>query len=99
MSFDINKGIHLTCFFGMGLSYYAYVVETTKEHDESYVAMCDISEHMSCSKAFMSSYGKGFGIARHIFGEDSILNQPNSLGGMLFYCVLIGLNIKTEKIA
>lgn len=55
MSFDINKGIHLTCFFGMGLSYYAYVVETTKEHDGSYVAMCDISEHMSCSKAFMSS--------------------------------------------
>jgi vitamin-K-epoxide reductase (warfarin-sensitive) len=38
----------------MALSYYAYVVETTKERDETYVAMCDISEHMSCSKAFMS---------------------------------------------
>jgi hypothetical protein len=37
-------------------------------------------------------YGKGFGIARHIFGEDSILNQPNSLGGMLFYCIMIGLS-------
>jgi vitamin-K-epoxide reductase (warfarin-sensitive) len=54
MSIDINKGIHVMCFFGMGLSYYAYVVETTKEHDEDYVAMCDFSEHMSCSKAFMS---------------------------------------------
>lgn len=37
-------------------------------------------------------YGKGFGIVRHIFGEDSVLNQPNSLGGMLFYCVLIVLS-------
>ena len=55
MSININKGIHLMCFFGMGLSYYAYVVETTKEHDANYVAMCDISEHMSCSKVFMSS--------------------------------------------
>lgn len=80
------------CFFGMGLSYYAYVVETSKEHDDNYVAMCDISEHMSCSKVFMSSYGRGFGIVRHIFGVDSILNQPNSVGGMLFYCILIGLN-------
>ncbi|XP_023723954.1 vitamin K epoxide reductase complex subunit 1 isoform X1 [Cryptotermes secundus] len=89
---DVNRGIHLTCFFGMCLSYYAYVVETTKEHDSDYVAMCDISEHVSCSKAFMSAYGKGFGIVRHIFGEDSVLNQPNSLGGMLFYSVLIVLN-------
>jgi vitamin-K-epoxide reductase (warfarin-sensitive) len=55
MSIDVNKGIHLMCFFGMGLSYYAYVVETSKEHDADYVAMCDISEHMSCSKAFMSA--------------------------------------------
>jgi vitamin-K-epoxide reductase (warfarin-sensitive) len=55
MSIDVNKGIHLMCFFGMGLSYYAYVVETTKEHDGDYVAMCDISENMSCSKAFMSA--------------------------------------------
>jgi vitamin-K-epoxide reductase (warfarin-sensitive) len=43
------------CFFGLGVSYYAYVVEMTKEHDANYVAMCDISEHMSCSKVFMSS--------------------------------------------
>jgi len=42
------------CFFGMGLSYYSYVVEMAKEHDDKYVAMCDINEHMSCSKAFMS---------------------------------------------
>lgn len=80
------------CFFGMGLSYYAYVVEMTKEHDDNYVAMCDISEHMSCSKVFMSPYGRGFGIVQHFFGVDSILNQPNSLGGMLFYGILICLN-------
>ncbi|XP_069703144.1 vitamin K epoxide reductase complex subunit 1 [Periplaneta americana] len=90
---DLSKGIHLVCFFGLGLSYYAYVVETAKEHDENYVAMCDISEHMSCSKAFMSPYGKGFGLIRHIFGEDSFLNQPNSIGGMIFYVIIIGLNV------
>jgi hypothetical protein len=29
---------------------------------------------------------------RHIFGVDSILNQPNSVAGILFYCILIGLS-------
>ncbi|KAJ9579478.1 hypothetical protein L9F63_024415 [Diploptera punctata] len=90
---ELNKGITVVCLIGLILSYYAYVVETNKEHDEKYEAMCDISEHMSCSKAFMSPYGKGFGLVRHIFGEHSILNQPNSLGGMLFYCIVIALNV------
>lgn len=31
-------------------------------------------------------------MVQHIFGVDSILNQPNSLGGMLFYGVLICLS-------
>jgi Vitamin K epoxide reductase family. len=50
-----NIGITVVCLIGFALSYYAYVVETHKEHDESYEAMCDISEHMSCSKAFTSA--------------------------------------------
>ncbi|PSN36255.1 Vitamin K epoxide reductase complex subunit 1-like protein 1 [Blattella germanica] len=90
---EVNKGIVGVCLVGLALSYYAYVVETSKEHDEKYEAMCDISEHMSCSKAFTSPYGRGFGLVRHIFGEDSPLNVPNSLGGLLFYCIVIALNM------
>ncbi|KAL1132492.1 hypothetical protein AAG570_010447 [Ranatra chinensis] len=64
------------------------------EHDPNYVAMCDIGEHMSCSKAFNSKYGKGFGIVGEIFGNDSVMNQPNSVPGMVFYaiCFLLSLN-------
>lgn len=41
---------------GLALSYYSYVVETAKEQDENYEAMCDISERVSCTKAFMSEW-------------------------------------------
>jgi vitamin-K-epoxide reductase (warfarin-sensitive) len=42
------------CVIALGLSFYALIVEFKKEHDDSYEAMCDISENMSCTKAFMS---------------------------------------------
>jgi vitamin-K-epoxide reductase (warfarin-sensitive) len=48
------------CFAGIALSSYAFYVETKKEHDDSYVAMCDISESMSCSKVFSSKYSDDF---------------------------------------
>ena len=48
------------CFAGIALSSYAFYVETKKEHDDSYVAMCDISESMSCTKVFSSKYTKLF---------------------------------------
>ena len=50
----INAGILSACLIGLGLSYYAYVVETKKEQDDSYKAMCDISENISCTKVFMT---------------------------------------------
>lgn len=33
-------------------------------------------------------YGKGFGVVGSIFGDDSVLNQPNSLGGIIFYLIM-----------
>ena len=42
------------CLFGVAVSYYAYLVETNKEKDDDYEPFCDISEHVSCTKAFMS---------------------------------------------
>lgn len=49
-----NYAIVFMCLIGLGLSIYAYLVELALEQNENYVAMCDISERMSCSKAFKS---------------------------------------------
>ena len=51
---NVNTGIVTSCVIGLALSYYAWVVEVAKERDDSYEAMCDLSEHFSCTKAFMS---------------------------------------------
>ena len=76
---------------GIGLSSYAYYVHLAKESDENFVALCDIDEHISCSKVFNSTYGKGFGLVPMITGDDKHpLNQPNSLYGIVFYS-LFGL--------
>lgn len=50
----LNYGLTLSCLLGLGLSIYTYVVELAIEQNENYVAMCDINEHMSCTKAFKS---------------------------------------------
>ncbi|KFM57179.1 Vitamin K epoxide reductase complex subunit 1-like protein 1, partial [Stegodyphus mimosarum] len=75
----------ICCALGILLSCYAYHVETTKERDDNYTAMCDIAEHVSCTAVFTSKYGKGFGLLEHIVGKDSMLNQPNSVYGVIFY--------------
>lgn len=51
-----NKSIAVTCAVGMLLSAYAYYVEVSAESDHDYNAMCDISEHISCTKVFTSEY-------------------------------------------
>ncbi|XP_076632537.1 vitamin-K epoxide reductase [Colletes latitarsis] len=80
----IDAGITSACVLGIAASYYAYAVETAKEEDDSYEAMCDISEHISCTKAFSSEYGKGFGI----IPESSLLYVPNSIYGLVFYTLV-----------
>ena len=47
----INLGFSL---IGILLSSYSLYVELRKEADPSYRPMCDLHEHVSCSKAFMS---------------------------------------------
>lgn len=34
-------------------------------------------------------YGRGFGLIGKLLGEDHILNQPNSIFGIFFYCIVI----------
>ena len=67
-----------TIFAGLGLllSLYAYTVEKKLEREKKYVPMCDIKDHISCSKAFTSEYG-------HMAGFS------NSLGGMFAYATLM----------
>ncbi|XP_078680206.1 vitamin K epoxide reductase complex subunit 1-like protein 1 [Branchiostoma floridae x Branchiostoma belcheri] len=76
---------------GIILSIYSLHVELEKEKNKSYVALCDFSDRVSCTKAFSSYYGKGFGLLQHIVGEDSILIQPNSVLGMIFYALQLVL--------
>lgn len=87
---------------GIALSLYALYVEVSKESDGNYQAMCDISPSMSCSKVFTSKYGRGFGIVGELLGHDHILNQPNSIPGILFYLLVIILgeikNLRAAKV-
>jgi hypothetical protein len=36
---------------------------------------------------FLNRFGRGFGLLEHIVGRESILNQPNSIFGIIFYII------------
>jgi len=89
----------LSCVVGICLSLYALFLEYTIANDKNYVALCDVSEWISCTKTFSSKYGKGFGLLGGIFGEKHILNQPNSVYGVIIYSVQILLSFfKSRKV-
>ncbi|XP_017576030.1 vitamin K epoxide reductase complex subunit 1 [Pygocentrus nattereri] len=81
----------LLCLLGLLLSVYALHVELSRENDPEYRAMCDLAESVSCSKVFTSRWGRGFGLVQLVVAKDSALNQPNSLLGILFYSLQLGL--------
>ncbi|CAB1455985.1 unnamed protein product [Pleuronectes platessa] len=85
----------LVCLLGILLSLYAFHVEREKARDPGYTAMCDVSSSISCSKVFSSRWGRGFGLLGSIFGNDSALNQPNSVYGLAFYAfqLLLGMTV------
>ncbi|XP_035691505.1 vitamin K epoxide reductase complex subunit 1-like protein 1 [Branchiostoma floridae] len=83
----------MLCTAGLVLSGYAFYVETSKEADHSYTAMCDVSESVSCSKVFTSRFGRGFGLVEPILGADSPLNLPNSIFGLAFYIMQLCLGV------
>lgn len=60
---------------GFFLSLYAFYVERKLKSQKNYKAVCDISDRISCTKAFAAGYGRIFGIS-------------NSLAGMLFYALV-----------
>jgi len=89
----------LLCVIGITLSAYALHVKFSKMHNKDYKALCDISEHMSCSKVFTSKYGTGFGLVEPVMGKDSPLNVPNSIFGIIFYSLIVLLGLSKSKVA
>ncbi|XP_054611791.1 vitamin K epoxide reductase complex subunit 1 [Dunckerocampus dactyliophorus] len=83
--------------FGLILSLYALHVELSREHDPEYRAMCDLGESVSCSKVFTSRWGRGFGLVQFFVAKDSPLNQPNSVLGLVFYTLQLGLGLSLSK--
>ena len=70
------------CGVGILISVYAIYVEYMSHSNPDYVAMCDISEEISCSKVLSGEYGKmlsKFGLVK----EDSLLDISNAVIGTL----------------
>ncbi|XP_034991170.1 vitamin K epoxide reductase complex subunit 1 [Zootoca vivipara] len=89
----------LLCAAGLALSAYAFHVETSKERDAAYRAMCDISAAVSCSRVFTSRWGRGFGLVATFLGPRSAFNQPNSVFGIAFYTLQILLGFSNSGLA
>ncbi len=90
-----HQSVTFLCLVGISLSLYAFYVETRKINDPSYQAACDLSERMSCSRVLTSRWGRGFGL----LPTDSALNIPDSLFGLIYYCLSLVLNQSYRSIS
>jgi len=72
--------IQILVVIGFILSLYTFVVEKRRKKDKNYKPACDISDKISCTKAFSSKYGKTFGLSNYIYG-------------MIFYVVILLLTL------
>ncbi|KAE8625005.1 hypothetical protein XENTR_v10006128 [Xenopus tropicalis] len=103
---------YAVCVLGIVLSIYAFHVEREKERDPGYKAICDFNEWVHCSTVLSSRYwahrlcwappvrwGRGFGMLGSIFGKDSLLNQPNSVFGLVFYLLQMLLGMTVSAVA
>lgn len=74
----------LFVLFGLAISFYALVVEHKAKLDAEYVALCDLSPSVSCSKVLTSEYAKLFSYLG-LIPQDSVFNQPNTIYGIVYY--------------
>lgn len=65
---------------GLVISVYGITVERKLQQDAQYKAVCDISDAISCTRPFLSPYGKILGIS-------------NIWASALYYCVMIMIAI------
>uniref|UniRef100_A0AAQ4Q849 vitamin-K-epoxide reductase (warfarin-sensitive) n=1 Tax=Gasterosteus aculeatus aculeatus TaxID=481459 RepID=A0AAQ4Q849_GASAC len=47
--------------------------------------------------SFFCRWGRGFGLVQFFVAKDSLLNQPNSVLGLLFYTLQMGLGLSLSK--
>lgn len=91
---DFNVILRVTFgLIGLLLSVYSLFVEMQAHADKNYKAMCDISERVSCTKVFLSDFGRGFGLVAPVLGKDSPLNLPNPVFGVVFYSLVILISL------
>ena len=94
LNMDFNRFFRITLgLIGIFLSVYSLFVEVQAHSDKNYKALCDINEQISCTKVFLSEYGKGFGLVAPILGKDSMLNLPNPVYGVVFYSLIVLLSM------
>ncbi|MBS3128819.1 vitamin K epoxide reductase family protein [Candidatus Woesearchaeota archaeon] len=70
--------IPILAIIGLLLSLYALYVKTKAEKNKKYKPLCDISENISCTKAFLSK-------------EGSLTGFPNPLIGIFYYVIIFSL--------
>ena len=69
---------------GLLVSAYGYFIEKQIEKNPTYKPICDISEKISCSKPFLSPYGK-------------VMNISNTVFGIIFYTTLLVFSVLEYK--
>jgi vitamin-K-epoxide reductase (warfarin-sensitive) len=80
----MGSGIYFGTAFGLFLSIYAIYIEHQITQNEDFVALCDINQEISCSKALSSDYKYIFS-ALNLISSDSLFNRLNCEYGILFY--------------
>lgn len=61
-------GVFIVAAVGFAISLYGLWVERKKQENLTYKPICDISDKVSCSKTFLSPWGKLFGISNVYLG-------------------------------
>lgn len=79
-SLNLLEIFQLLNIAGLLISSYAYYVRYKVLKSSSYSPICDISEKISCSKAFGSKFSKTLGI-------------PNPLLGIIYYIIIFILSL------
>ena len=75
----------ILAFIGLLFSGYAYLVKWKWQSNKKYKPWCDISDKVSCTKAFSSTYG-------------FILGISNSLYGIFFYALIAFLAFQDKVV-
>lgn len=87
---SIDRKLLAVLSFGLLLSMFGLYVELKHDSNESYVALCDISQSVSCSAAFTSKFGKGFGLL------PEAVAFKNPIFGICFYIFLMALVVSCK---